>query len=315
LLVPVFLFCALGGTFAFAKDITLVLKEEVSAQKAVVCLGDVADVQARPGLGLDPALIELGTAPEFGSVRNFSRSQIQESVAAVLGPSAEVGFEGAQAVKVKRQGRPADPSEISAAIKSYILKVTTWTGPEVEVSLTGNPADVEIPIGDVDLVIPQRNSPVSFQNIAFRLEAMRAGKVMRSFWVTADVHIRAKVLQAARQIPFGGILAVEDLQEATTEITDPRVIYFRKLEEVVGNEVKRPLSTGDPITRDVVTSPVLVRSGDMVQLRLIRSGVSLTTSARAEQNGKLGQLIRIRNLEFSRPIKAMVTARGEVMVH
>jgi len=68
----------------------------------------------------------------------------------------------------------------------------------------------------------------------------------------------------------------------------------------------------EAITREVLTSPYLVRSGDTVRLRFEQSGVSLATLVRAEQSGKLGQVIRVRNLDFMRSVKAQVVGPGEV---
>jgi len=50
-------------------------------------------------------------------------------------------------------------------------------------------------------------------------------------------------------------------------------------------------------------------------LRLQRNGIVLLSRGRAEQDGKLGQIIRVRNLDFSNVLKAQVTGRSEVMLY
>ena len=99
-----------------------------------------------------------------------------------------------------------------------------------------------------------------------------------------------------------------------TDIADARVACLRKPEEAIGLIARRTLSPGDPLTRESLANPFLVRSGDTVRLRLERSGIRLAVLARAEQDGKLGQFIRIWSLDFSRPLKAQVVGRGEVKV-
>lgn len=58
----------------------------------------------------------------------------------------------------------------------------------------------------------------------------------------------------------------------------------------------------------------MVRRGDTVRLVAVRDSVSLTVLARALQDGKLGEQIRVQNLDFNRPVTAQVTGEREVRV-
>ena len=49
-----------------------------------------------------------------------------------------------------------------------------------------------------------------------------------------------------------------------------------------------------PLTSEAFSDPFLVHHGETVQLRLERNGILLTSSARAEQDGRLGQVIVVR---------------------
>ena len=69
-----------------------------------------------------------------------------------------------------------------------------------------------------------------------------------------------------------------------------------------------------PLTREVLSNPVVVHSGETVRVRLERGTIVLSATARAEQDGKLGEMIRIRDLEFSKPLKATIIGRGEVRI-
>ncbi|MBP1623989.1 MAG: Chaperone for flagella basal body P-ring formation, partial [Acidobacteria bacterium] len=58
--------------------------------------------------------------------------------------------------------------------------------------------------------------------------------------------------------------------------------------------------------------PLLVRSGEIVRIRLERDGITLTSLAKAQQDGVLGQFIRVRSVDFPAFMKAKVTGRLEV---
>jgi flagella basal body P-ring formation protein FlgA len=120
------------------------------------------------------------------------------------------------------------------------------------------------------------------------------------------------VLTAARKIVSGRAVSADDIEKRLTEITDLRGLYTRNPEDVLGKVSRRGLLAGDLLTRDNFSDPVMVRHGETVRLRLERDGIMLTSLATAEQDGRLGQFIRIRSADFSAFLKAQVTGRAEV---
>jgi flagella basal body P-ring formation protein FlgA len=91
-----------------------------------------------------------------------------------------------------------------------------------------------------------------------------------------------------------------------------RLSYARDPQEILGKVSRRGLLSGDLLDRDTFTEPLLVHNGETVRLRLEREGIMLTSLAKAAQDGRLGQFIRVRSLDFSTLLKVQVTGRAEV---
>jgi flagellar basal body P-ring formation protein FlgA len=298
-----------------ADSLVISLKETVSIQSATILLKDVADIQG-PDL---PAIerfsnISLGASPEFGAVKTLTRHQIDESIQAVAGPIRDVKLSGAAAVQVRIKGNPIDSSEIASLLKAYILKTTSWKESEIEVHSIGNISGIEMPPDGAELRLSSAETVVGRQNITALLEIMRAGKPQRCYWITAKILIHTDVWVATQRILPGQIVESGNLVKQSKVIEDLRSTYIRNLDEVVGKIAHRNFSPGDLILRDAFTDPFLIKRGETVQLRLQRSGIMLTSSARAEQDGRLGQVIRVRNLDFSTVLKAQVTGRSQVLL-
>jgi flagella basal body P-ring formation protein FlgA len=119
-------------------------------------------------------------------------------------------------------------------------------------------------------------------------------------------------LIASNKIPSGRVITSQDVIKQTVEISDLRGSYYRELDDIVGKVSRRIFSSGDLLTRESFTEPLLVKTGETVRLRLERDGIVLTSLAKAEQDGKLGQMIRVRNIDYSTLLKAQVTGRAEV---
>ncbi len=200
------------------------------------------------------------------------------------------------------------------AIRSHVSEMSGWQEREIEVLSVVNLNGVVLPPGDLSFHVSQKTPLASCRSLMLPIEASLQGKAVATFWVKADVTVRARVLQAAHRLPFGSTVAPGDVTEGLTDITDLRVQYLRSPEEAAGGILRRTLATGEPLTRNSVTAPFVVRSGEIIKILFKHGAVSLAALARAEQNGRLGQVIRVRNLDFSRPVKAEVTGPGEVTI-
>jgi flagellar basal body P-ring formation protein FlgA len=294
-----------------SEGIIIQLKEEAAIQSSAVLLNDVAELKGSDSDLIDTLKhIALGDSPEFGSVRIVTRHQIGECVRTAIVQHPGISIAGAAAVQIRLQGRPIDDVEIAPLIRAHIASTTPWKESEIQIRSIGNLKGIEIPRGAELRLSP--NASTSHRSLPVPIEIVMAGKTLRSLWITADVSVRAEILTAARKIPVGRIVSSDDILEKTVEVTDLYAGYARNLNEVLEKVSRRSFVSGAPLILEAFTNPFLVKSGDTVQLRLVRNGISITSLARAEQNGSLGQIIRVRNLDFSTLLKAEVTGRAEV---
>jgi len=315
LLMLVLISFATCPTALAGMSIAVDLRSEALLSTPQVRLGDISLAECLAGCpDIDLPALALAPSPALNTVYSWDRDHVRSLLEAVLGAPQVVRFTGALAVQLTLKGRPVQAEEVSPLIRAHIAQATGWDEAEIEVKSVDNLEGVELPPGKITFRIPQKPSPADFRRLVIRFEAFQEEQLVSSFWVTADARVHATVWQAARSLPRGRILAMEDIKPVPLEITDARIRYVRDREEAVGNELRRSLSAGDPVTRDVLTAPILVRSGDTVELKLERPGITVSSLARAEQQGRLGQMIKIRNLDFPRSVHALVTGRNEVTV-
>jgi flagellar basal body P-ring formation protein FlgA len=298
-----------------ANDLVISLKKEASVRSATIVLKDVADLSG-PDLDKVEKLsqISLGPSPEFGSVKTLSRHQIGQFIQAAVGPLRSEEISGAAAVQVRVKGRAISPEEIAPLLKAYIRKTSSWNESEIQIRSIRNLVGIELPSDGAELRFAPINAIWGHRSILAPVEIVRAGKTLRRLWITAEIDIHAVILVAAQKITLGKIVLPGDVVKKDMQIADLHAAYARNPEEVVGKAAGRIFSPGDPIPCEFFTNPSLVKSGETVQLRLERKGIVLTSQARAEQDGTLGQVIRVRNLDFSTIVKAQVTSRSQVML-
>lgn len=256
--------------------------------------------------------IPIACAPEFGAVQTLSRHQIETIIRQSGADIPETSFSGAAIVQIRIQGRQARAEELIPVLKSFFIVNTPWLDPEIEIRSITNLEEIELPPGEIELRISAKTPIVGKQKILAPIDVIRNGKILSCFWVAAEVRIRAEILAARKIIPYRKVIAQEDIVSIVKEIENLNESYIRDAEMVLGKVSKRQISPGDPLTRESYEKPFLVNSGDTINLRLEKNGFVLTSLVRAEQDGRLGQVIRVRNLEFSTVLEAKVTGPDKV---
>jgi flagellar basal body P-ring formation protein FlgA len=298
-----------------AESLVIDLKPAASVRSSAILLEDVADLHGTDHDAIERlSQVKLGESPALGSMKTLSRQQINECIQAAMGQPDGLKLSGAAAVQVRMKGIPVSPSEIATLLKSYIAKMTAWKESEIEIGAITNLNGVEMPPDGAELRFSQTPAVIGRGHISASLEIAQAGKTMRRFWVNADICIHADAWVAANKIFPGQIVKSDDFVKQTASIDDLRTTYIANLDEVVGKTSRRIFSPGDLIVREAFTEVFLIKRGETVQLQLQRDGIMLTSRARAEEDGMLGQIIRVRNTEFSNVVKAQVTGRSQVML-
>jgi flagellar basal body P-ring formation protein FlgA len=216
--------------------------------------------------------------------------------------------------QIQSQNRPVTAADIESVLIDHLLKSTPWKRSEIDIRSVEGLKGIEIPAGNVSLKVLSGTAVKGHGSILALIEALQDGKEVRCFWITAAIRINAEIVAAGRKIPQGARITSDELVQGLVEITDLHAGYFRKLEDVAGKGLRRTLSPGDPVIAENLSDPFLVRHGETVQLRLVRNGIVLTSSVKAEQDGRLGQFIKVRNVDFSSVLKARVTGPAEVSI-
>jgi len=288
------------------------LRPQASVKSSAPILGDIADLSGDD----EKLLAQLARTPlgTIADARLLSRSEIVALIKNAAANPEEVIVTGAEFTKVFAGTRTPEAAEIATVLKSHLASVTQWREEEIEIRSIDNLKAILLPEGELQLRVVSRGVPASFKSTLFSVEAVQDGKPLRTFWVKADVRVKAQVVQVAKPVAFRSVLKADDLREQLCDIEDPRATYFRTTAEAVGKVARRALGPGELLGQNSVEQPGLVRSGETVRLLVESGGLRMTVLARALQNGKLGDPIKVRNIDSDRVITAVITGRGEVRV-
>jgi flagella basal body P-ring formation protein FlgA len=84
--------------------------------------------------------------------------------------------------------------------------------------------------------------------------------------------------------------------------------------KVVGMEVRTVLRADQPILANSIGSPILIHRGELVEVRVISGGVTVTTNAKALSDGSESDLIEVETMRPKKRLVARVVQIGKVEI-
>ncbi|VAX31860.1 hypothetical protein MNBD_NITROSPIRAE01-1368 [hydrothermal vent metagenome] len=204
--------------------------------------------------------------------------------------------------------------DMNKAISIYVARQLSVDVSEVSVEgLTAMNGQKDLPEGKI-LKVRAVNRNGNLGRAVFVLHVQGLGGRLFKQWVSADVSQIVQVFVAARKLRRLDVLEAEDLHLQSIQIRRVHSRYLSDLKGVLGKRLTRSLRKGMPIREDQLEIAPLVQRGDRVTITVRSQGLQIVTSGKAKQDGQLGEMIRVMNLESKKTVFAEVVNSGDVQI-
>ncbi len=182
-----------------------------------------------------------------------------------------------------------------------------------EISLTQRANDVKLPEGVVDIktVLPV---PISYLSLTpVRVQILVNGRLCRTLSFTARIKVYDSVIVANHDLRIEVPVTAEDFHVAEVVI-DGRNEYVKDVSEVVGLVPHRYIRGGSPVTKSYFQQPVVVSSGQRVNIILNYNGIRASAKGIVMTRGRIGELIKVKNETSDKILTARVIDANTVEV-
>lgn len=115
-------------------------------------------------------------------------------------------------------------------------------------------------------------------------------------------------------VPAGGRLDDASFRTLALPVGRVRGSWVRTAATFAGKEALRPLLAGQPIDRDAIGSPRLVRRGEPVKIVFVARGLTLEATGTARQDGGADAIVEVRNDRSGAIVAGRVTGPGRIRV-
>lgn len=138
------------------------------------------------------------------------------------------------------------------------------------------------------------------------------GPVKTEIQITLSEHPR--VVMPRKNLPRGHQIEPHDLQLSPIPEQEMNSSFVLDPSELIGMEIRGVVRARQPIRRDDVGPPILVHRGDLIEVRVVGAGISVTTNAKSLGEGAVSELIEIETLQPRRRLVARVVRPGLVEI-
>jgi flagella basal body P-ring formation protein FlgA len=171
-----------------------------------------------------------------------------------------------------------------------------------------------LPTGDVQHEIqylPQsRASGTLPLNIFFSID----GSPIKRLMVTANIVLMKDVPVTRRPIARYQLIQAEDLMMQTMDVTDLPANAVFAFEDIKGQRARRNIGPRTVLRKDQLEFPPAVKKGDRVLIVAESGGLRITTTGEVKSQGKVGDRVRVENLDSNKTLFARVIDARTVQV-
>ena len=302
------------------------LRQQCSVHGSVVTLADIAEIySADAEQAKKLAAIELFPAPPASQQRVLGIREVQDMLSVRGINLAEQRFSGSSQIVLTsgaepaRVDQPLTPSaskrahrRVQEAVLQYLQAKAGSSEPrclqfEVPSALVRAAANPVQP-----MTVSGGSAPwTGAQRFEIKVDTSEGlGPVA----IDVQVSVPSAVVAAVHSLSRGAVIKESDLTLVRDSSGSDDGGVFHGIEDVVGKQTTRGVPDGKIIGADDLQAPLLVHKGDVVTVYARSVGIRVRTTARARDDGGMGDLVTMETMQDRKPYQARVCGMREAEV-
>jgi flagella basal body P-ring formation protein FlgA len=204
--------------------------------------------------------------------------------------------------------------DIARLLRLHIVENGPWKAEDVQVQILSytpmplNPNTVKLRV-----VRPAEANRPGLHTFLIAVE--REGKQEARIWVRADIRVFEEVVVSSKPLLINEVVKAKDVRVDRRDISNLNGRPFRRLNDVIGQQVTRALPVNETLTDRLLTAPQVLRRGNPIMLVYESAGLRVETPGIAEENGRAGELIQVRNPSSGKLLRGKVLDQRRVGIH
>ncbi|MFT5542957.1 MAG: flagella basal body P-ring formation protein FlgA [Glaciecola sp.] len=182
------------------------------------------------------------------------------------------------------------------------------TSADVNINASVIDKRIHVPKCPVPLAFEASNSNLKQTNVSVKVTCPNTSWYL---FTSVQVEQTKPVVVTSETLSPGSLLTARNLYIADIPINRLRGSTYSNTEKLVGARLKRRVRPGQIINNSMLC---FVCKGDKVTITAVSTGLQLKVSGIAQQDGNLGDTIRVQNAASKKTVSATVASTNEVSI-
>lgn len=251
--------------------------------------------------------VRLCNAPATGRTLQLSVAQLRPLVTTAAPAWSGINWTGAPSIQVSRRMRLLPAQEILQALADHLRKELVHDESELELRFAR--PWVATPIADEPYTLHVPDLPLSglTPNFHLRFELASESETLGTWQTPMEARLWKVVWICQQPLRRGsGVLPTDVAKQRRDVLKLPRDLLPTSIESQEDWQVTENINPGQPVLRRAIQARVVIQKGQMVDAFLKEGSLSISLKAEVLDNGAPGQIVRIRNPNSRREIRAKV---------
>jgi flagella basal body P-ring formation protein FlgA len=255
----------------------------------------------------------LGQAPQPGLKRTFSRESLLSRISSQGIDVSKVNWIVPPLVTVARDYQVLEHEMALKAVEEFLRRNFPQKNSQVLIKQLRLPKTF-LPKGAVELRVAPSARFKAQERSHLSLDVHVDNKRIKSCLVEVDAQFWADVPVAQRDIKRGEPLTPEAFRMERRDLAAEPVDVVTMLDALKDKIVRVDIPHGTSVAERALDRPRMVTRGDVVTLMAQNGSFRVSTKAKAQASGKLGDVISVVNIDSGKSVYAEVRGYREVQV-
>ena len=298
-----------------AAETSIRLVEKAVVEGPQIHLRDIGRISsADPRLGQKLDDLVVAKAPQPGQSRQISADYLRLRLKQMdLAPETIV-LTGSDQVQVSRDSIEVSEKEIAKIVDDFIRTNRIWGDAAVTVKDLQVSADRALPKGSTTYRIVPPDHMRSLSTLPLAIVFDVDGSFQKTIRANVKIEAMAPVVITAKPIGRLKPISEDDLKIQVTDLAGLPTGVITEIDDIIGKRARRNIQAGEFLRSDLIEMPPLVKRGDMVVIVAETEGLKVTAIGEVKSAGRLGERVKVVNLDSDKRLSARVVDNKTVKV-
>ena len=213
-----------------------------------------------------------------------------------------------------RQTKTFEGAEIRSLVRDHIEANMPWPQGSVRIEFTGKMADLILKGEKITYHVQGSPNSDFIGNAAYTVKFFDDGCLLRDLTIRVSIEVLWDFVVSARSLSRDAQIGRDDVKTASRWLSRIPLNAIADPEEAIGRRLSISVRPQTELMRNMLVNDPAIRKGKMVRVMLDEGSLSIRTIGLSEQDGTVGDIIKVRNVSSKKTIYARVIADSLVQV-